>query len=1091
MAASTERESRTILTAQDQTAGAFASFQRSIAQAQAGITSMTGMLTGLAGGAVIGGLATLVKHSLEQADAMNKMAQKTGVATAELSKLAYAANLSDVSNEQLTKGFKGLSEQMAKAADGSSYTAALFTKMGVDLKAGTGPALEKIADVFKSLPDGATKTALAVELFGKAGQDMIPLLNQGAAGMAAMKDEAEQLGLVISGETAEAAEKFNDNMKAMATGAEKTGLALVTRLAASLASVSEAMKEAYKDSGMLMAAWVGLGGVAAKIFTDDSLSDIEKTQKRMSELRTELVNLKQRMEDAQGVMGPWGETLRKSLVEAAMKGTKEMQSLNAELIAFLNNQNAAEEARKKADADKKAKEDEFAKLKAQEDARKKSEAEIAAWNKKLRDEDLKGWVAYADAVFNEADQNNLAMAKINADYWAGVEKLREADTAGWVKAYEEREDEAIRFGQLTLKALNKQKDEEAKVQEAAAREQAAIFDDLAGIGGRYFSDLIVSGKSAFDNLKQMLKSFAADLIALFAKRYLLNLAVGGGALVGSTAANAATGGGTSALGSLGTLLSGGAGFGSLAGMGGGALTGGTLGAIGNGASVFGSSLMAGNGTGMMAGASQVLAAAGPYIAFAAVAYGLYQAFKGKSGGPKEGGSYQGMFNDIGALNNGSSPGWYGVNSQNANVQQLVGATGLTLAQSIARYGGTTSGFSIGLGYDADPRGTANSRLTSSLTDASGKTLFGHSGMDIGRGDEGAALSLEMSRLIVEGLKASNISEEIKKLFEGFTGDTQEAFDALFASAEDLNGALTQLANVTISGLTVDALKKMQLAGESLNQTAARVTGTFAGLQDLFSTDAEKQARDMQSISDAFKSINVAVPDSIAGFKALIDSLDLSTDSGRALYDVLVATGPKFKQIQDNMTGLVAGVGEAINTVISNVPAGYNPFVTGPIMSDNPIVPARSSLAAYLTGSLTSAGSPLSPMAQYAEAKRQYEANLAAARGGDVNAISNFGQYRDSFLNASRSVYASSGQYNTDFFGSYNAGAALTGGAVGPYTVAAGQANTQSIIAALGAQSAASIEALDAATAATNALLARIADNTARPAVPGALTPTTL
>jgi hypothetical protein len=270
-----ERESKTILTATDQTGGAFASFQRSIQSSMQSIGSMQGALAGLAGGAVIGGFTTLVKHSLDYADSLNKMAQKTGVATAELSKLSYAAKLSDVSNEQLTKGFKGLSEMMVKAGDATSYQATLFKQMGIDLKGGTGPALEKIADQFAGMADGATKTALAVELFGKAGQDMIPLLNAGSAGMAKMKDEAEALGLVIDGETAEAAERFNDNMKAMATGAERTGVALITRLAGSMASVSDAMKEAYKDSGMLMAAWVGLGGAAAKLFTDDSLSDIE------------------------------------------------------------------------------------------------------------------------------------------------------------------------------------------------------------------------------------------------------------------------------------------------------------------------------------------------------------------------------------------------------------------------------------------------------------------------------------------------------------------------------------------------------------------------------------------------------------------------------------------------------------------------------------------------------------------------------------------------------------------------------------------------------------------------------------------------
>jgi hypothetical protein len=62
------------------------------------------------------------------------------------------------------------------------------------------------------MEDGAEKTARAMELFGRSGATLIPLLNQGADGIAEMRQEAHDLGLVISDETARAAEALNDDL---------------------------------------------------------------------------------------------------------------------------------------------------------------------------------------------------------------------------------------------------------------------------------------------------------------------------------------------------------------------------------------------------------------------------------------------------------------------------------------------------------------------------------------------------------------------------------------------------------------------------------------------------------------------------------------------------------------------------------------------------------------------------------------------------------------------------------------------------------------------------------------------------------------
>ena len=56
--------------------------------------------------------------------------------------------------------------------------------------------LLEVANAFSKFEDGTTKTALAIAIFGRAGADLIPLLNQGADGIRKMQEQAQRLGLV-------------------------------------------------------------------------------------------------------------------------------------------------------------------------------------------------------------------------------------------------------------------------------------------------------------------------------------------------------------------------------------------------------------------------------------------------------------------------------------------------------------------------------------------------------------------------------------------------------------------------------------------------------------------------------------------------------------------------------------------------------------------------------------------------------------------------------------------------------------------------------------------------------------------------------
>jgi hypothetical protein len=174
------------------------------------------------GAAAIGAAAAMgavVKSAINTADEISKMSQRVGVSVESLSQLAYAGSLADVSLDTLGTSFSKLAKNMTDIAMGKGAGAkAALDALGVtafnldgSLRA-PDAVLKSIADRFATMPDGAAKTALAIQLFGRAGAEMIPMLNGGSAGLASMAAEADRLGITLDTKSARAAEQFNDQI---------------------------------------------------------------------------------------------------------------------------------------------------------------------------------------------------------------------------------------------------------------------------------------------------------------------------------------------------------------------------------------------------------------------------------------------------------------------------------------------------------------------------------------------------------------------------------------------------------------------------------------------------------------------------------------------------------------------------------------------------------------------------------------------------------------------------------------------------------------------------------------------------------------
>jgi hypothetical protein len=218
---------------------------QSIEQRLRGTARSVGRATAIMGAAVTAvgtGIALAIRGQINAADELAKMSARIGVPVEALSQLEHAANLSGTSMAALENGFRRLSMEMIQNAD-------KFTELGVAVRDADGNmrAVEDVfmdvSDVLAQMPEGAERTATAIDLMGRSATDLIPMMAQGSDAIRDMMLEADRLGLTLTGETAAAAEAFNDNLQRL----RSTGTGLWRMLSAELLPVLQGLTERALD----------------------------------------------------------------------------------------------------------------------------------------------------------------------------------------------------------------------------------------------------------------------------------------------------------------------------------------------------------------------------------------------------------------------------------------------------------------------------------------------------------------------------------------------------------------------------------------------------------------------------------------------------------------------------------------------------------------------------------------------------------------------------------------------------------------------------------------------------------------------------
>ncbi len=193
------------------------------------------------------------KSTVDRMDDLSKAAQRASMPTEDFSRLAYAADLADVSMQDLQGSMGKLAKAQGDAARGSAEQVRAFEALGIAYKNADGSLRDtnavflEFADRFQEFQGSPEIVTLGMQLFGRSFQTLIPLLKDGAEGLREAGAEADALGVTLSTKAGQQAEAFNDNVTRLTKSVEGLRIELFSGLIPQLDGVIERFIAATRE----------------------------------------------------------------------------------------------------------------------------------------------------------------------------------------------------------------------------------------------------------------------------------------------------------------------------------------------------------------------------------------------------------------------------------------------------------------------------------------------------------------------------------------------------------------------------------------------------------------------------------------------------------------------------------------------------------------------------------------------------------------------------------------------------------------------------------------------------------------------------
>lgn len=227
-------------------------------------------------------LAGMTLSFASAGDNLDKMSKRTGIGVKALSELAFAAEQSGASLGSVERGIRGMQRSLLNAEMGSKAATDALSGLGLSVEDLSGMSPEDqftmIADAIARIEDPSKRAALSMQLFGRAGSELLPMMSESADGIANLRREANELGRTMTEEDAQAAAELTDAMnrvKSVLIGVKnQIGAALapaMTYLADLISKTSSTIVPLIRENSHLVklfaAGAVAVGGLGAALIT--------------------------------------------------------------------------------------------------------------------------------------------------------------------------------------------------------------------------------------------------------------------------------------------------------------------------------------------------------------------------------------------------------------------------------------------------------------------------------------------------------------------------------------------------------------------------------------------------------------------------------------------------------------------------------------------------------------------------------------------------------------------------------------------------------------------------------------------------------
>ena len=172
------------------------------------------------------GMAAMVSKASENADELQKLSDTTGMSAEKLQELRYVGSAVGVDLDTMVSAQSKLIKSMSAAQSGTKAQADAFRELGISVTDSNGnlrdsnTVFQEAITKLGQMKNPTEQSAAAMKIFGKSAMELNPLIRAGGDQIAALTEEAQKSGAIMSNETVAQLDAFGDSIDALKLSAQ-------------------------------------------------------------------------------------------------------------------------------------------------------------------------------------------------------------------------------------------------------------------------------------------------------------------------------------------------------------------------------------------------------------------------------------------------------------------------------------------------------------------------------------------------------------------------------------------------------------------------------------------------------------------------------------------------------------------------------------------------------------------------------------------------------------------------------------------------------------------------------------------------------